>query len=176
MSVVPTDDVPAAAAGVPIEGLPFYNEKSRLIAMYGGSLFGCATDPMGCLFGLFCYPCAVGKVGALAGFNGQSGLGSASVEVRSKMNVGCCICTILGCLLPCGWRGVACGAQARQHLELRLALKHPGKARQRCCDDLCCHCCCPCLAVSQEMRAVKKYNELYPGNTGSPPCEAEMER
>ena len=34
---------------------PFYGEGKKLIEMYGGSIFGCAADPMGCLYGFCCY-------------------------------------------------------------------------------------------------------------------------
>ena len=151
--------------GKPVNDLPNYGEGKDIIAMYGGS--PCAMDPMGCLCGLFCYPCAVGQVAGLAGTNVGLGPGR-SAAVRSSVNKNWVCCTIIGCILPCGWNGRSCGGQGRINLNLYLASKHGGTGKKGQCGNFCWHCWCPCIAVAQEMRAVKKYNELNPGSSGSP--------
>lgn len=164
----------AQVNGSPVNALPFYGEGKKLIEMYGGPTFGCAADPLGCLFGLCCYPCAVGKVAGL----GQSKFG-ASLSARNSMNVKCCFCTSFGMYVcvpfTCG--GATCGGDGRTKLELRLGLKHPGNANNGACGDLCCHLCCRPCAVAQELRAVKKYNEMWPTEQafGSPDI-CKMER
>ena len=69
-----------------------------------------------------------------------------------------CVCTSL-CPLGCP---LSYGAIARSALEYRLELKHPELAKVSCLEDVCCHICCRPCAIAQELRAVKKYNAMWP--------------
>ena len=128
----------------------------------GGGAFGM---DMKCCYGLWCYPCALGEV---AGF--------ANAPPGQYSDQGQC------CMYCCGWWCAysCCGPLAaflscnvRQSLENRLARTNPGMAMPNGAQDCCCHLCCPCFAVSQELRAIQAFKERV--GMGSPEI-AEMER
>ena len=139
---------------------PHPNESS-LIGKYGNGMFNC--DCMLCLYGTFCYPCAVGQVAAFSVMPGHSDSGTC-----------CMYCLGVMCCAQClGLVGTACvGCNARSTLEDKMSSRHPGMAMKNQTMDCMCHCCCPCFAVAQEHAAMRAFHNRGIGS----PSEITMER
>ena len=125
-----------------------YPQHGTLIEKYGGSVFGVDCN---CIMGLFCYPCTVGQV---AGF--------AATGPRGTQDTGTCLMYCIGSILVAVCCGNCCelvGCNARGMLENKLSQSHPGMAMSNGCNNLICHCCCPCFAIGQELRAITAYKQ-----------------
>ena len=127
-----------------------YPQNGTLIEKYGGGMFGCDCN---CLMGLLCYPITVGQV---AGF--------ASTGQRGTNDTGTCCCYCIGTILVAACcmqvNGCTCvGCNARGMLEQKLSQSHPGMAMNNSASNLLCHCCCPCFAIGQELRAITAYKQ-----------------
>ena len=141
-----------------------FPQGASLIEKYGDQMFQC---DLGCCYGLWCYPCAMGQV---AGF--------AHAPPGQWNDQGqCCMygCGYIAVAVCCGACATFIGCSSRQSLEARLARTNPGMLVKNDVGDCCCHLWCPCFAVGQELRAIENFKLANPGGNGSPEI-TEMER
>jgi Cys-rich protein (TIGR01571 family) len=151
------------AAVIPVGGyansnnynVPFPN-GSTLIEKYGGAPFS-NCNPLYCLCGLCCYPCAVGKV---------AGFATAGPGKPPDQGTCCMYCVGVICIAQfCGPIEAIVGCSARGHLENKFEREaHRGQGMSNGPMDCCCHCCCPCFIVAQELQAIDNYEKASMNN------------
>ena len=141
-----------------------FPQGASLIEKYGDQMFQC---DLGCCYGLWCYPCAMGKV---AGF-------ALARHGQPDDQGQCCMycCGYICAAFCCGPFATFLGCSARQSLETKLAHTNPGMLINNNLSDCCCHLFCPCFAIGQELRAIENFKLANSGGAGSPEI-AEMER
>ena len=103
------------AAVVPMQQIATFPhpQNATLTEKYGGKPLECCDDPGLCLYGLCCYPCAVGSV--------------ASFVPNDSDNTGACCMYMVGvlCMSYCGLHSIV-GCYVRGELEKKFALEHRG--------------------------------------------------